>query len=107
MTRYRPYLAILSSATAALLATTALSLAAGPAQAGEPMTGQVRTATPATAAIAGPALAAAPATTPATTAYADWPAYHGNGARSGYAITAKRDNVQPTLGWSIPLDGAV
>lgn len=43
----------------------------------------------------------------ATTAYADWPTYHGNGARAGYAITAKRTNVQPTPAWSIPLDGAV
>ena len=58
---------------------------------------------------AKPGRAASAATPAATTAavYYDWPTYHGNGARSGYAISAKRDNVQPTLGWSIPLDGAV
>ena len=103
MTRSRPYLAVLSSATAGLLATSALSLATAPAQAAS-------TAPAGAAATAGTATAgttaAAPSTT-ATTTYADWPTYHGNGARAGYAITAKRDNVQPTLAWSIPLDGAV
>jgi outer membrane protein assembly factor BamB len=103
MTRHRPYLVIVSSATAALLAATAVSLIAGPAQAGERMAGPVSAARPAAAAVAGTAAAS----TAATTTYADWPTYHGNGARAGYAITAKRANVQPTPAWSIPLDGAV
>jgi outer membrane protein assembly factor BamB len=94
MTRYPPYLALLSGAAAAVLAAPILSLAAAPASA-TPHAAAVRTT------------ATSPAATTATTAYADWPTYHGNGSRSGYAITAKRDNVQPTQGWSIPLDGAV
>ncbi|MEO6500626.1 MAG: PQQ-binding-like beta-propeller repeat protein [Jatrophihabitantaceae bacterium] len=108
MTRHRPYLVIMSSAAAALLVATAVSLVAGPAgsaQAGELGAGTLSTAAPAAAATTAGTSAAA--STTATTAYADWPTYHGNGARAGYAITAKRDNVQPTLAWSIPLDGAV
>jgi len=95
MTRYPPYLALLGSATAAVLAATVVTVAAAPAGAS-----QHSTVPPAAARTAS-------TSTTATTAYADWPTYHGNGARSGYAITAKRDNVQPTQAWSIPLDGAV
>jgi len=50
---------------------------------------------------------AKPQATTATTSYADWPAYHGGSTRSGYAITVKHITHQPTLSWSITLDGAV
>ncbi len=96
MTRNSRYLAI-GGATAAVLAATMLTVAADPAGAGQPATARPTTA----------ATTTATTSTTATTAYADWPTYHGNGARAGYAITAKRDNVQPTLAWNIPLDGAV
>jgi outer membrane protein assembly factor BamB len=96
MTRKPPYLAILSSASAAVLVAT-VAVAAAPAGASPHPAAPAAIRTAATA----------PAAATATTAYADWPTYHGNGARSGYAITAKRDNVQPTQAWSIPLDGAV
>ncbi|MBV9822513.1 MAG: PQQ-binding-like beta-propeller repeat protein [Actinobacteria bacterium] len=83
---------------AVLLAATVLTVTAGPA--GADQSSASRSAAPA-------AVRTATNSTTATTTYADWPTYHGNGARSGYAITAKRDNVQPTLAWDIPLDGAV
>jgi outer membrane protein assembly factor BamB len=107
MTRRHPYLTILSSATAAVLTAGVLTLAAGPAGAAQ---SSVRQAGAGQASVSRAGAGRLPTATPAattTTTYADWPTYHGNGARSGYAITAKRDNVQPTLGWSIPLDGAV
>lgn len=92
MTRHSRFLA-LSGATVAALTATALTVAGEPAGAGQPATRA--TTAPTTA------------TTTTTTAYADWPTYHGNGARSGYASTAKRDDTQPKLVWNIPLDGAV
>jgi hypothetical protein len=38
---------------------------------------------------------------------ADWPTYHGNGTRSGYAPSLKTVTTVPSQVWSIPLDGAV
>ncbi len=59
---------------------------------------------PAAAPVVGKAPAAVRA---ATTSYYDWPTYHGDGKRSGYAISAKRVTTAPKQVWSIPLDGAV
>jgi len=97
MTRNSRYLPLCGAAVA-VLAATVLTVTADPAGAGQPAAARPATTTTATTTTA---------TTTATTAYADWPTYHGNGARSGYAITAKRDDVQPTLAWNIALDGAV
>jgi outer membrane protein assembly factor BamB len=91
---------------AVVLAATVLTVTAGPA--GASQGSAVRSAAPAAVRTAATSsTTAATSSTTATTTYADWPTYHGNGARSGYAITAKRDNVQPTQAWNIALDGAV
>ncbi|MDQ2839201.1 MAG: PQQ-binding-like beta-propeller repeat protein, partial [Actinomycetota bacterium] len=50
-------------------------------------------------------VAAAPSA--AAPAYADWPTYHGDNLRSGYAATLKPVASKPQPVWSIALDGAV
>lgn len=63
---------------------------------------------PALQVAAASSVASAPgAVRPASTSYYDWPTYHGDGKRSGYAISAKKVASAPKQVWSIPLDGAV
>jgi hypothetical protein len=46
------------------------------------------------------------ALTPAA-AFDDWPTYHGNNQRTGYAPSLKLVAIRPRLVWNIPVDGAL
>lgn len=86
---------------AALAAAVALPLTALPA------TSSSATPSPAPTSRPAASTAVSATVTPAASGYADWPAYHGGGTRSGYAITVKHPTVTPKQAWSIGLDGAV